>query len=262
MQLPILPSQVTQKRQDGPVQGALDNISAPLNVVLQWLRSVFTYAGGLLTATFDNLVVNVKATIAQLVVTTLQAVSLLVTGNATINGSFTVLGSSILQAISGTTATFSGTATANSVVSAQGFKSSTAGTYSYASTTLIPNTDTAMSASFYPPSGGAYPNYVLDGPTYGWVAPFAGSVLAVSGGGLRNAVAKTITFTVYKNGAATALATTAASGTGTFKTFNTSAKGVVSFAAGDMLEVRIRSNSATAGGAEGGVAYITVEMGA
>ncbi len=106
MQLPTLPSQVTQKRHpDGQTQQSLDNIVTPLNVVLQFLRGVFTYAAGLLSLTVDNLTVNVKATIGQLVATTFSATNatvtnltatsetvgtLAVTGNETVGGTLQV----------------------------------------------------------------------------------------------------------------------------------------------------------------------------
>src|SRR6476646_1407638 len=97
MNLPILPPAVNQKRlKDGETQQALDNVVTPANVVLTFLRSLFTYIAGVLTLTVDKLIVNTSAAftsfsatsaaITTLTATTTTTASLTVTGNATVGG--------------------------------------------------------------------------------------------------------------------------------------------------------------------------------
>ena len=123
MKLPILPPAVNQKRlKDGETQQALDNVVTPANVVLTFLRLVFTYVANVLALTVDNLTVNLSATINSLsatnatiatltttteTVTTSNVTTLNVSGVATI-GTNHVTGSETVGGTLGVTGTITG----------------------------------------------------------------------------------------------------------------------------------------------------------
>jgi hypothetical protein len=114
MKLPVIQNQVQSQRvQDQTTQRANDAIIYPLNNLLQFIAGCLVYSANVLTATFDNLVVNLTAKVATLKATnatiaTLTATSetvgtLTVTGNETVGGTLGVTGATTLSSTLGVT---------------------------------------------------------------------------------------------------------------------------------------------------------------
>lgn len=151
---------------------------------------------------------------------------------------FTDTGIAALKALTGSTASFT------SFTSSQGFKQ-TIGAWGVNGGTATTATPMSWSAS-------------LAGQQYGYVAPFAGSILGLSLAGASGGT-PTATVTVYKNGTATAVTKSLALNAGQQQAYVTFAKGTVTFAANDVLDLRYSLSAATGSNV---VASICVEMGA